>query len=145
MWDKVVWRLLKLAGPNGAAYRPRLWRAALVVPLLKNGDPFIQTSFRLIMVKAQMGLIQEGLLSERLLERIQCSLERGQSGYVRGVQDPHLLLHEILSESRRFRRDVWLLPGDFVKAFPLTWREDLLNQISEPRGSVVWRHTRRGV
>eukprot|EP00973_Karenia_brevis_P042772 5919973-Karenia_brevis.AAC.1 len=84
-------------GPHRLACRPRLWRLSLMVALYKRGDIRLTTSFRLIMVKQQMGLIQECVLATRLAPVVRAALTPGQSGYVRGVEDPHLLLHEVVA------------------------------------------------
>jgi hypothetical protein len=65
-WDLVVWLLQRICGPAAFAYRPLLWRMALMVALHKRGDYLQPGSYRLILVKSQMGLLQEGLLSQRV-------------------------------------------------------------------------------
>lgn len=126
----MVWLLQCLVGPASLACRPSLWRGALMWALWKRGDPRSLESFRLIMVKSQMGLLQEGLLTQRLTLPLRSALTPGQSGYARGVEDPHLLLHELVTESLAAHRCLWHLPADSVKAFPNTLREDLLVRLA---------------
>ena len=94
--------------------------------LAKKGNPALQASWRFIFVKCQQGLMQEGLLTQRLLSDVRADLVKGQSGYWRGVDAPHLLLHEICACSLNLSLCLWLVFGDFVKAFPKTWRDALL-------------------
>ena len=69
VWHRVVWRLMLLMGPTVFAHRPRLWRGAAAVPLFKAGLPSESQSYRLIMVKCQMGLLQEALVFERIVSK----------------------------------------------------------------------------
>ena len=126
LWDRVVWRLQMLTGPGAMALRPNLWRYNTLLALLKKGDRFDITNYRLIFVKIQMGLLQEALLTRRLLPAVRLRLRPGQSGYARGVEDPILLLHEICATRLTASLCTWYAMGDFVKAFPRVWREDLL-------------------
>ena len=124
-WNVVVWLLIRLTGPACLALRPRLWRAAAMVALYKRGDALRHASFRLIMVKAQMGLIQEGLLSTRLTPSVRGAISDYQGGYERGVEDAHLLFHELSADAMASLRCLWVLLGDFKGAFPRTRRADL--------------------
>ena len=121
-----IWRLLRICGPCKLAVRPNLWRWASAVPLHKNGNPQHIPNYRLIMIKQQMGLLQETLLSQRLEPKVRSALTSGQSGYVRDVEDPIVLLHEICALRLAINLPTWTLMGDFKKAFPKVWREDLL-------------------
>ncbi|CAE8693583.1 unnamed protein product [Polarella glacialis] len=117
-----TWKMLELTGPACAAYRPRLWRWAVLFTLRKKGDPLFFASFRKIFVKCQLGLLQETLLTRRLLPSVLPAISEGQSGYCRGVEDAQLLLLELSAWARRFGIPLWSVYGDFVKAFPRTWR-----------------------
>ena len=92
-WHVVLWRLMDIAGPACLACRPKMWRGAAAVPLFKKGAITASESFRLIMIKSQMGLLQEGLLFNRLSSQVRSSITPGQSGYIRDVGHAHLLLH----------------------------------------------------
>ena len=88
----------------------------------------------------QFALLQEALLSLRIRKLIAESLTPGQSGYLRGVEDPHLLFHEITEIfGARGRRFVAVM-GDFDKAFPRCGREDVLLllefRVPKAKGSV---------
>ena len=87
-----------------------------------------------------MALLQEAVIANRLRSTFVSRLIAGQSGYIRGVEDPQLLLHELVSLMRRCGRFLWILMGDFAKAFPRVWREDLLVElyqaVPELRGSM---------
>ena len=63
-----------------------LWRLAVLMSLYKRGSPMNHGSWRLIFVKCQMGLLQEALLTERLVMDVYGDLVAGQSGYIRGVE-----------------------------------------------------------
>ena len=130
-WNLCLWALQRWAGPGGAAYRPSLWRKAALCPVHKSGPANLAASFRLIFVKVQMGLMQEALLTQRWLSRTRQHTLPCQSGYVRGVEDAHLLLHEICAEAILQRRALWFVMGDFRKAFPNVCREDLLCTLAE--------------
>jgi len=133
-WQLLIWKLQRIAGPGCLALRPRLWRQALMVALFKRGDALLMESFRLIMVKDQMGLIQESIIAARLTVKVRFSLTPGQSGYERGVDDPQMLLIEVWSEAHGQKRCVWVLLGDFKQAFPRTWRGDLLCILADNAG-----------
>ena len=94
------------------------WRLSTLLAVYKSGNPRWHQSFRLIFVKAQMGLLQEGLIETRLKPFILNYLRPCQSGYFRGIQDPHMVLHEVYHLANLFHRAVWLVMGDFQKAFP---------------------------
>ena len=53
-WNKLVWLLQKWAGPHNAAYRPMLWRLAVLMSLYKRGSPMNHGSWRLIFVKLSL-------------------------------------------------------------------------------------------
>ena len=86
-------------------------------------------NFRFLFVRAQMGLLQEGLLTRRLCPALRAEITAGQSGYVRGTEDPHLLLFELQSIRVALGMCLWATFGDYVKAFPRTWRADLLDMV----------------
>ena len=73
-WNAVVWLLIRLVGPACLALRPELWRMAVMVALHKRGFEWLTSSFRLIMVKSQLGLLQENVLSARLTPTVRSSL-----------------------------------------------------------------------
>ena len=125
-WMNIVWLVQDLCGPNFLACRPSLWRWSVLMALWKEGCPRRHKSFRLIFVKAQMGLLQEGLISKRLKHIVFDYLMPVQSGYWKGVEDPHLVLHELCSMTMEHKRQLWLVFADFKKAFPRTWRGNLL-------------------
>ena len=83
-------------------------------------------SFRLIMVKSQLGLLQEGVLFIRLRDIVRIKITPGQSGYLRDVADAHLLLHELSAAAIQDGRPLCAIFGDLQKAFPRTWRQGLL-------------------
>ena len=77
-------------------------------------------------VLSQFALLQEALVANRVRMHVVSSLIPGQSGYIRGVEDPHLLLWELLTKAIQHGRRICVVFADFKKAFPATWREDLL-------------------
>jgi hypothetical protein len=90
-------------------------------------------NFRLIFIKVQMALLQEAMPTFRSV------LEQGQSGFCRGTDSPALLLHEVCSLRLLRLLCTWYALGDFQKAFPRTWREDLICIINRirPAGNGV--------
>lgn len=62
-WLLVVWLLVQLAGPSRWALRPGLWRWAFLGTVYKKGKLSDFGSWRLLFIKSQMGLLQEGVLS----------------------------------------------------------------------------------
>ena len=120
---------MEVCGPAVLAVRPRLWRSSAAVPLLKKGPTTDRLSFRLIMVKAQMGLLQEGIIFRRLRYRVRASITPGQSGYVRDVGDAHLLLHECTAEAIGLNKPLWAVFGDLEQAFPRMWRQCMLREL----------------
>ncbi len=130
VWHQVVWNLMDLAGPACLAVRPMAWRGAASVPLYKKGLPEEATSYRLIMVKSQLGLLQEDLVHARLSSQVKGSITAGQSGYIRDVGDAHLLLHECMAEAIAVHKPIWAVFGDLQKAFPRTWREAMLLELA---------------
>ena len=125
-WDYAVWQLQLLTSSHDLALRPALWRYSTLLAVHKRGETDWIEHYRLIFVKVQMGLLQQAILSGRMLPSVRNELEAGQSGYARGVEDPVLLLHELIALRRGLLLPTWYLMGDFKKAFPRTWREDVL-------------------
>ncbi|CAE7805313.1 unnamed protein product [Symbiodinium necroappetens] len=130
-WNSVVWALQRWTGPGGAAFRPSLWRQAALCPVHKAGPACLASSFRLIFVKVQLGLMQEALLTQRWLTATRRFIQPCQSGYIRGVDDAHLLLHEVSAEALHQHRPLWFVLGDFQKAFPRVCRHDLLCALAD--------------
>ena len=87
-------------------------------------------NWRLLFVRAQMGLLQEGILSDRLVGTVWGALSDVQSGYMRGVEDPLLVLYEVAAAMRAAGRCLFLLFGDFHEAFPRVWRQDLFHLLA---------------
>ena len=81
MNDPTIWALQRLCGPGLLAVRPRCWRYSAISALFKDGDCMLITNFRLIYMRSQMGLLQEGILSTRLAPTLHNSLDEYQSGY----------------------------------------------------------------
>jgi hypothetical protein len=73
--------------------------------------------------KSSMGLLQEKLLEVRLKPTIVAYLRPCQSGYLKGIEDPQLVLHEVCCQMRVQKRNLFIVMGDFVKAFPRVWRD----------------------
>ena len=90
-WHIVVWKLMDLTGPARLAVRPCLWRSVAAVLLFKRGSPAASSSYRLIMIKSQLGLLQEGILFQRISGSIRASSTPGQSGCIRDAGDAHLI------------------------------------------------------
>ena len=128
-WDTYTWLCVRLAGPGILALRPMLWRETCMVPRHKRGPLFLFDSWRLLEIRAQVGLVQECILTHRVRSTLHANIIPGQSGYIRDASDAHLLLHEIIA----LRHDTGLptipLLGDVARAFPRTWREDFFNEI----------------
>jgi len=80
----------------------------------------------MIFVKIQMGLLQEVLLAKRVKGDIFAYIMPCQSGYQKGVESPHFVLHEVAAMAKVQGRQLWLVLGDFKKAFPRVWRNHLL-------------------
>ena len=133
-WNDAVWALQKWAGPSGLAHKPSLWRSASLCPIHKKGNPAEVENFRLIFIKAQMGLLQETLLTQRWLGAVRQYVLPCQSGFVRGVEDAWLLLHETCAEAASQGRPLWTVMGDFRKAFPSVIRQDLLHSLADGPG-----------
>ena len=125
-WRTLVWRLCQLAGPGSWALRPSLWRWASLGTTYKKGDVHDCSSWRLLFIRSQMGLLQEGLLAIHLRPAIWGSLCEGQSGYMRSTDDPLMVLHDLSMDALSCGRCFFAVLGDFEKAFPSTWREDIL-------------------
>ncbi|OLP99287.1 hypothetical protein AK812_SmicGene18188 [Symbiodinium microadriaticum] len=89
---------------------------------------------KLLFIKSQMGLLQEGILAIRLRPAVWGSLQNGQSGYMRGVDDPLLVLHDLAQITVHQNRCFYAVMGDFEKAFPSVWREDVLSLAAECPG-----------
>jgi hypothetical protein len=93
---------------------------------LKAGSETNMDNWRLLFVRSQMGLLQEGVWSNRLRPSIWQQLHPCQSGYQRAVDDAWLVLFELAAVLRAAGRSLYIIMGDFEKAFPRTWRQDLL-------------------
>ena len=125
-WLLVVWLLVQLAGPSRWALRPGLWRWACLGTVYKTGKLSDFGSWRLLFIKSQMGLLQEGVLANGVRPSIWGYLFDGQSGYMRSTDDPLLALTELTTSTISDKKCFFALLGDFQKAFPFTWREDIL-------------------
>ena len=97
-----------------------------MVPLYKRGEIFLVESWRQLEVPSQLALIQESVLSNRVKTQVRAHLSRGQSGYVRDVGDPQLVLQAAMACIQETNRCAWTCFGDLLKAFPHTWREALV-------------------
>jgi len=126
-WDLCVWSLQRIACSGHWAIRPARWRWTMLVAHHKKGPLIDIESWRLLSVRVQMGLLQEAIVATRIRPTIISFLLAGQSGYIRGTEDPQLVLHEVITAALHADRCVWLLMGDFRKAFPRTSRVDLLS------------------
>ena len=127
IWLTVIWQAQLLCGPAILAYRPSLWRLSTLLAVYKRGNPRLHSAFRLIFVKSQMGLLQEGLIALRLKPIISAFLRPCQSGYLKGIDDPHLVMFELSSVALKQMRTLWVILGDFRQAFPRVWRDLLLD------------------
>ena len=78
-----------------------------------------------------MGLLQECILCGRLQADVNRSLCHGQSGYMRGTEDAQLVVTSLCADAVDSGRCVYMLKGDFDKAFPSVWREDLVVIMAE--------------
>ena len=74
-----------------------------------------------------MGLLQEGVLALQLRPAVWSHLLEGQSGYIRSSDDPVLALSELRQLAVASQnRCIFALMGDFQKAFPSCWRDDII-------------------
>ena len=126
-WRGVLWLVQLLCGPSCLAYRPQLWRGAALSVRYKSSNPRFHRSWRMIFVKVQLGLLQEGIAARRLKTDIFSYIRPCQSGYIKGVDDPQLVLHEMCSRAQHANRRIWYIMGDFIKAFPRVWRALMLD------------------
>ena len=94
------------------------------MPWYKNGQllPII-TNYKLIMVRSQIGLLQEALVFEKLRDKIKAMVTPRQSGYSRDGQDAHFLLHELMAEACGSCKTLWVVFGEMKEAFPRIWRQ----------------------
>ncbi len=84
-----------------------------------------------------MGLLQECLLVEdHIGEPIRSWLMAGQSGYVRGVQDPQMVLASMSQIASDCGLCFLALLGDFHRAFPSVWRDDMLLLLKHGPGII---------
>ena len=107
---------------------------SVLLAIHKKGDPNVMANFRMIFVRVQLGLLQETLLCARLAPPVREYIWPGQSGYVRGVDDPHTFLHELVALRKPLGLVLVTLLGDHVNAFPRSWRDDLLLLMSDGAG-----------
>ena len=127
-WICLVWLLCQLAGPARWALRPSLWRWSCLGTAFKKGSVSEFSSWRLLFVRSQMGLLQEGVLALQLRPAIWSHLLEGQSGYIRSSDDPVFALSELRQLAVASQnRCVFALMGDFQKAFPSCWRDDIIH------------------
>ena len=129
-WQLVIWLLQRLVGPACLPLRPRLWRERALTVRHKRGPVDISSSFRLLGVMSQHGLLQESILSARVKPRLVASLLPGQSGYIRDAGDAVLFFNELTADYKAHRRCLIAVPADLVRAFPRSWREALIAMTS---------------
>ena len=82
-----------------------------------------------------MDLLQEMILANRVRTDVWHALCPGQSGYMRGTEDPVLVMQELGHAYYSSQRCLYAILGDYVKAFPRCWREDLLCIVGE-KGAI---------
>ena len=130
-WNDVCWVLQALAGPGHWAIRPYRWRWVWLGFALKAGAESNIDNWRFLFVRSQMGLLQEGVLAQRLRPEVWKTLHPCQSGYQPGVGDARLVLNELVASYLSAGRCLFIIMGDFKKAFRRTWRKDLLEIIGK--------------
>ena len=128
-----MWQLIRLAGPGRWALRARLWRLSQLATTYKSGPIDCVSSWRLLQIKEVMGLLQEACLAVAAKPSIWPQLGKGQSGYTKGRSpyDPQLVLFDLTRMCLDTGRCLWLVMGDYVKAYPHVWRTDLLTLMSK--------------
>ena len=126
-WTNLIWLLCQLAGPARWSLRPTIWRWSSLGTAFKRGSVSEFSSWRLLFVRSQMGLLQEGVLALQLRPAVWSHLLEGQSGYIRSSDDPVLALSELRQLAVASQnRCIFALMGDFQKAFPSCWRDDII-------------------
>ncbi len=91
-----------------------------MAPQWKKGEIFDSASYRLIFIMVQFALLQEGVVASRIRVQVRASILEGQSGYIRGVEGPIMVAHEVSTTVLAQGRCLWASLGDFERAFPRT-------------------------
>ena len=133
-WNGATWLLLRLAGPGAWALRPDRWRFAVLGLTHEKGCAENVENWRFLFIRSQAGLWQEACLRDVVRPGILDSRKPGQSGYVRGVEDAILWLHELAAAARASGRCMWILLCDLIRAFASTYRKDLLCMLHDISG-----------
>ena len=131
--DGLEYRHLRALDPNGellaAIYRavwkhgiPDCWRTSRTVPIFKKGDPTDFSNFRPISLLPTIYKIFSGVISSRIMA-IATRLgwmspeQKGFLPGVRGIQEHTHILHAVIEESKRKRKDMVIAWLDLSNAF----------------------------
>ena len=133
-WSETAWLCTRLCGPCCLAVRPEIWRWKRLTALYKRGDFESASSYRLITVMQQHGLLQENLAFTRVKPRLLGAISCFQSGFMRDVSDPHFCFIELCYVFLARKQPLFAFFADLVKAFPRSWRAFLVKALHESGG-----------
>ena len=133
-WSECAWLCMRLCGPACLAVRPEVWRWKRVKATYKKGPSDSASSYRLITVMQNHGLLQEHILFSKVAARVQGAISCFQSGFMRDVADPHFSFHEICSIFLERKQPLLAFFADLVKAFPRSWRASLTENLHSRAG-----------
>ena len=127
--EKTARLVQRLGGPAILAMRPRLWRFRLLSTKYKKGAVATSSSFRFLGISDLHGLVQETIILVRFGNSVDESLLWFQTGYRFDVANHQLSLSVLQDSYVQQGRSLFMLFGDFVHAFPRSWRAPLLIQL----------------
>lgn len=123
LWPQLSERLLTLTNAclQGALF-PDMWKAAIVVPILKGRDTCIPKSYRPVSLLPVMGKIIEKVMNATLLDQIRPNLSGKQYGFTQNKSTLDAIDNLITWSSRSEERYVITIFLDITGAFDnLTW------------------------
>ncbi|MDK1801145.1 reverse transcriptase family protein, partial [Klebsiella pneumoniae] len=98
---------------------PQDWKMAMIVPAYKNGDKKRCDNYRGINLLCTALKVYEAILESRLKISTEDTLDKAQSGFMRGrsVQDHIFTLKQTIHKMKRSGRKAYFVFIDLVKAF----------------------------
>nr|CAI5849124.1 unnamed protein product [Callosobruchus analis] len=115
---------------------PRVWKEALIVPVLKDGkSPLIMSNYRPISLTCCLGKVMEKMVNERLSWVLEQGhfLTEHQSGFRKdkSTLDQLVYIENHIQEGFLKRKHTVAIFFDIVKAYDMTWRQGILVQLYE--------------
>ena len=124
-------------------YFPRLWKEALIIPILKSGDPSLAVNYRPISLLSSCSKILERYVNDWLTAHFGHLIVKEQHGFVkhRSTASNLLVFTNFVAKRLNSRQEVHAVYTDFSKAFDTVDHNILLSKLSSldfPPSVISW-------